>query len=107
MTPYEFIKKCEDNGWTLRIKLISKPWRIKIEGEPVDKVNEAMKILRQDIKFEARVILALAHYHAFYDENSILLDLIAERQFIRANDGLPTDPVLAVLDKMRWGSKCR
>ena len=104
MTANEFITECEDNGWILQVKL-NEPWRIEIKGEPVDKVNETIEILSQDMMFEAKIILALAHYHAFYNENSILWDFITERQFIRAADRLPTDAVLAVLDKMGWNSR--
>ena len=104
MTPYEFIKKCVENGWALRVKF-NEAWRIEIKGEPVDKVNEAIEMLRQDLMFEVKVIIALAHAKAFYDENSILWDLIAEQQFIRAADRLPTDAVLAVLDKMGRNSR--
>ena len=99
MTPYEFIKNCENNGLTLQVH-VYEPWHIEIKGEPVDKVNEAIEMLGQDMTFEARVLLALAHYHAFYDGDSIVWDLVEEQQFIRADEGLPTNAVLAVLDKM-------
>ena len=99
MTAYEFIKKCVENGWALRVKF-DESWHIEIKGEPADKVNEAIEMLGQDMTFEARVLLALAHYHAFYDGDSIVWDLVEEQQFIRADEGLPTDAVLAVLDKM-------
>ena len=101
MTPYEFIKKCEGNGWTLRI-ICGKPWRIEIEGEPADKVNEAMEILRQDMEFEARVFLALAHYHAFYNENSILWGLITNKQIFRAVNHYSIDPFAIILTEMGY-----
>ena len=101
MTPYEFIEKCKKNGLKLCLNL-NEPWRIKVKGEPVDNINEVMEILRQDMEFQARVILALAHLNKGCNENDILCDLITEQQFIRAANKLPTDDILAVLDKMGW-----
>ena len=78
---------------------------MEIKGEPVDKVNEAIKLLRQDMTFEAEAIMALAHIAKTKYENDALWRLIIEEQLIRAADGLPTDAVLAVFDKMGRNSR--
>ena len=96
MSVNEFLERCWMNKLELRV-VADVPWHVMITAGPIDKVNKAMDILRHNQDLEADVIIGLAKRAEF------LADLIAERQAIRAADGLPADAHSAVIANMTLG----
>ena len=96
MTVNEFLERC----WVNKLKLeiaADVPWHIKAVAGPIDKATKAIDILNNNPDLEADVIIELAK------RDKILADLIAERQAIRAADGLPDDAHSAIIANMTLG----
>ena len=99
MTAIEFLERCWVNKLNLEV-VLNVPWHIIVTGGLVDKAFEAEEMLRQNRDLEADVIITLANGSYKYGD-PYLRELIAERQAMRAADGLPGDARSAVLANMQ------